>query len=234
MHTLPRCRRSPWLSALAALLFFSPVLPAVEPSGERARRIESLIAQLGAPALAARQAAEEALVKHGVDALSALRAARKSDNTEIRLRAAEVTAQINEGRIPEAEIHVIGVYEAGSADGRVVVRIESAARPVVLVVCARETVQWQVQPAEGVEVLKIIASGHHPQKVPGPPARVQSLSTEGDDPPEIKAQAFYTYRNAGLLYDAMRQRVKELTGKEPTSFQGRYDGEGKPFVIGAK
>jgi hypothetical protein len=181
----------------------------------------------------ARQAAEEELLSIGVDALPALQSAQQSDNIEIRLRAAEVAGQINERRIADAEIHVIGVYESGAADGRVVVRIESAARPVVLVVCARETVEWLVQPAKGIELVKIIASGHHPQSVLGTTARVQSLSTEGDVPPEVRRQAFYTYRDSGLLYDVMRDRVKELTGKEPTSFQGRYDSEGKPFVIGA-
>jgi hypothetical protein len=180
-------------------------------------KISRLITQLGAPALAARQAAEEALLAIGKEAIPALEAARKSDNIEIRLRAADLAARINERRIAEADVHVIGVYEAGAADGRVVVQI-----------------QWHVQAAAGVEVFKIIASGHHPQSVLGTTARVQSLSTEGDVPPEVRQQAFYTYRDSGLLYDAMRERVKELTGKEPSSFQGRYDSGGKPFVIGGK
>ncbi|HZL91575.1 MAG TPA: hypothetical protein VFB96_24610 [Pirellulaceae bacterium] len=234
MHSLMYPQLAFRLSAALAFLISAATLMAEQPPADLPNHIQKLIDRLGAPTLAARQAAEEALVKLGIDALPALEAAQKSDSIEIRLRAAEVAARINERRIAEAEIHVIGVYESGAADGRVVVRIESAARPVVLVVCARETVQWHVQPAKGVELLKIIASGHHPQKVLGTAARVQSLSVEGDETPEARERAFYTYRNSGLLYDAMRERVKELTGKEPTTFQGRYDAEGKPFVIGPK
>lgn len=232
MHTHPRRRLARWLVALAAGIWAAAAVLAHESPAELDGKISRLISQLGAPALVARQAAEEALLAIGKEAIPALEAARKSDNIEIRLRAADLAARINERRIAEADVHVIGVYEAGAADGRVVVQIESAARPVVLVVCARETVQWHVQAAAGVEVFKIIASGHHPQSVLGTTARVQSLSTEGDVPPEVRQQAFYTYRDSGLLYDAMRERVKELTGKEPSSFQGRYDSGGKPFVIG--
>lgn len=239
MNSFSQCRGLSWLLAVAAILGIAASLGGEEPVATRttpdaAREIARLVAQLGAPSLAARQMAEEELLKLGVPALAALATAGDSDNIEIRLRATAVAGRINERRIAQAEVHVIGVYEAGSTDGKVVVRIDSAAKPVVLVVCAREAVQWDVRKSAEVELLKVIASGFHPQVVLGTNVPVQSLSTEGDHPPEVKDKAFYTYQSRGLRYDEMRERVKELTGKELSSFQGRYDGEGKPFVIGAK
>ncbi len=235
MQRTPRCRWRPWIAALFGILICAAPLSAEEPRGEADAKIAGLIAQLGDPALKTRQAAEQALLEIGLPALKDLAAARESDNIEIRLRSASIAAQINERRIAEADIHVIGIYEAGAEDGRVVVRIESAPRPVVLVVCARESVHWEVHVAKGIELIKVIASGHHPQKVLGTDAAVQSLSAEGDDPPEVRNKAFFAYLRPSILYDQMCERVKELTGKEPSSFQCRYDGEGRPFVIsGAK
>lgn len=203
-----------------------------EPSGLPAR-IAELVSQLDAPSLAARQQAEEELVKIGVPALAALAKARQSENIEMRLRAATIAARINERRIAEAEIHSIGIYEAGSVDGRVVVRIESAARPIVLVVCARDEVRWEIQVSREVELIKVIASGHLPQKVLGTDVAVQHFSVEGDVSAEVRDKAFYAYLKPSIRYDEMCERVKELTGKELSSFQCRYDAEGKPFVIGA-
>ena len=234
MHELPQHCWARVLAPIVAAVLTTASAGAEDASADPSPIIKRLVTQLGAPALAARQAAEKELLEIGLPALAALEAATKSENIEIRLRAEAIAALINERRIAEADVHVIGVYESGSADRRVVVRIDSATRPVVLVVCARETVEWIVQPAKGIEIVKVIASGHFPQKVLGTSARVQSLSAEGDDPPKVKQQAFYTYRNSGLLYDAMCERIKELTGKDLASFQGRYDGESKPFVIGGK
>jgi hypothetical protein len=232
--------RNPLRSSLPALFAILPLavsLGAEEPKQSPPARnadvdIARLIEQLGASPLAARLEAEQALLKIGPAALPALSLARKSDEIEVRLRAAATIRQINERRIAEAEIHVLGVYRGGEKTRLVQVRIESADHPVVLVVCARETVHWQVRLAEGVELLKVIASGHFPQKVLGTDAAIQSSSSEGDDAPEIRDKAFYAYRKGGLLYEVMRDRVKELTGKEPSSFQGRYEPEGRPFVIG--
>jgi hypothetical protein len=206
---------------------------AADPPAESSAKITHLVMQLDAPSLAARQEAEETLVQIGVPALPALAKARQSDNIEVRLRAAAIAAKINEQRIAQADVHAVGIYEAGAEDGRVVVRIESSPRPVVLIVCAWETVQWDVQLGQGVELIKVIASGHHPQKVLGTDAGVQSLSTEGDVPPEVRDKAFFAYLRPSLGYDLMCQRIKELTGKEISSFQCRYEGAGKPFVIGA-
>lgn len=237
MYSLHPYSPAPSLTALLALLALAAPLGGEEPSrqspaSEVEAEIPQLIEQLGAASLAARLAAEQTLLEIGPAALPALTLARKSDDIEIRLRAAATIRQINERRIAEAEIHVLGLYQAGEKTRVVEVRIESADRPVVLVVCARESVHWQLRLAQGVELLKVFASGHFPQKVLGTDAAVQSSSSEGDDPPEVRDKAFYAYRNLGLLYETMRDRVKELTGQEPTSFQGRYEAEGKPFVIG--
>lgn len=229
MVTYRHWQLRPWILIAAALLLCI-LLCANEPAASDAQ-IKGLVAQLGAESLDQRQAAEQRLLEIGVPALSALDAARTSDDIEIRLRAQQIAREINRRRIAEAEVHVIGVYEAGSRDGRIVVRIDSAKKPVVLVVCAREPVNWVVEVGSGVELLLVIASGHHPQKVFASGAEVQHLSTEGDHPREIQEQAFYAYRK-GILYDEMLKRVKELTGQDVQSFQGRYDGEGKPFVIG--
>ncbi|HUE69649.1 MAG TPA: hypothetical protein VMP01_02075 [Pirellulaceae bacterium] len=220
------------LLLIASLLCAPRLLNADEPA-ELPAKIAQLVAQLDAPSLAVRQNAEDSLVAIGKPALSALAEARRSENIEVRLRAGAIAAAINEQRIAEADVYAIGIYEAGSADDRVVVRIESAPRPVVLAVCAWETVHWDVRLGAGVELIKVIASGHHPQKVLGTDASVQLLSAAGDEPAEVRDKAFFAYMRPSVRYDEMCERIKELTGKELSSFQCRYDGGGKPFVIGA-
>lgn len=221
------------LLLIGSTLFITDALLADESPAKLPAKIARLVAQLDAPSLAVRQNAQEALVEIGVPALSALAAARQSENIEVRLRAGAIAATINERRIAEADVYAIGIYEAGSKDDRVVVRIESAPRPVVLAVCAWETVHWDVRLGKGVELIKVLASGHHPQKVLGTEATVQSLSAAGDVPAEVRDKAFFAYMRPSVRYDEMCERIKELTGKELSSFQCRYDGGGKPFVIGA-
>src|SRR5688572_15832250 len=92
-----------WLCAVAALLFVCESLIADEGTDKIAR----LIAQLDAPRLAARQQAEEELIKIGVPALAALTKARQSDNVEIRLRSTALAAKLNELRIAEADVHAV-------------------------------------------------------------------------------------------------------------------------------
>jgi hypothetical protein len=216
---------------IAFVLYAADAATAGEPADELSTKIAHLLAQLDAPSLTVRQRAEVALVEIGKPALSALAKARQSDNIELRLRSAAIAAAINERRIAEADIHAVGIYEAGTADDRVVVRIESAARPVVLAVCAWETVHWDVQLGKGVELIKVIASGHHPQKVHGTDATVQLLNAGGDVPVEVRDKAFFAYMRPSVRYDEMCERIKELTGKELSSFQCRYDGGKQPFVI---
>lgn len=222
------------LCSLALGIFVVGVIPSLfadERAAELLDRIAHLVSQLDAANLVDREQAAQSLVQIGAAALPALAEARKSENVEIRLRAADIAAKINERRIAEADVHAIGIYEAGSDDQRVVVRIESAARPVVLAVCAWETVQWEVQLGDGVELIKVIASGHHPQKVIGIDAAVQSLSVGGDAPAEIRDVAFFAYMRPSVRYDEMCERIKKLTGKDLSSFQCRYDGGKRPFVI---
>ena len=225
-------RSYPGQFLLAYVMLALLLAPSARAQDDQPQEIDRWIAQLDAPRLAARQQAEDELIKIGVPALASLAKARQSENVEIRLRSAAIAARINELRIAEADVHAVGIYEAGSPDSRVVVRIESARRPVVLVVCARDTVRWEIQLGRKVELIKVIASGHLPQKVLGTDVAVQHFSTEGDVPPGVRDKAFYAYLKPSIRYDEMCQRIKELTGKELSSFQCRYDGGGKPFVIG--
>jgi hypothetical protein len=231
-----RCRLGTFLLAALALPLHVPLWadePADRPGpGGGDVSVAGLIAQLGAEELGDREQAERLLVELGVTALEALDSARSSDHIEIRLRATQVAQEINRRRMSQAEVHVVGLYESGTRDGRVAVRIAAASKPVVLVVCARDAVTWQVEVAEEVELLRVIASGHHPQQVSAGDVEVEHLSSEGDHPREVKEKAFYAYRK-GILYDEMVERVKELTGQDVQTFQGRYDSEGQPFVIGA-
>lgn len=236
-ESLPkRCRIATLL--LAVLVLCPPLSLWAEGPAERSDAgqaevsITGLIAQLGAEELGDRERAETLLLELGAAALQALESARSSENIEIRLRATQVAQEINRRRMSQAEIHVVGLYEPGTPDGQVVVRIAAASKPVVLVVCARDAVNWQVEVDEGVELLRVIASGHHPQLVSAGDVEVEHLSREGDHPREVKEKAFYAYRK-GLLHDEMVKRVKELTGQDVQTFQGRYDSEGQPFVIGA-
>lgn len=189
-----------------------------------AEEIAALIAQLGDDDFNRREAAVTKLVDIGEPARAAVEQATESKDPEIAARAHAVLRKLALKDVEAAQVHVVGLYE--SRGGPAVVKVEAADAPVILVVCAYEGVAWDVQPAKGARVVRVIAAGYHRQTVQGVDAPVTTLSYDERSP-----FYFYTYDHNEKRFPQMVARVKELTGKTPSSFQGRYSFESAAFVV---
>ncbi|MGO4304467.1 hypothetical protein [Cupriavidus sp. RAF12] len=123
---------------------------------------------------------------------------------------------------PNAQVHIVGVYEGKSGaaqlsgshvkrDVRVTVRAGSG--PIVLVLASYEPVNWVVDNA-GARISAVLLSGYHPSSVTGTGAA--SL---------LRIGSAYAYSRSGPNYETLRNSVVQYTGpREIRSFQGEYSG----------
>jgi hypothetical protein len=129
-------------------------------------------------------------------------------------------------RWPDAEVHMVCVHESRS--GSVVVEVQKTQKPIILVVCSYNRIVWKIQPHQGAEILQVMASGYHQQRVEGASFPVMTYSYDENSP------FFYTSGSKTPTDPYILVRVRELTGKEITSYQGRDSYENRPFVIKAE
>lgn len=121
----------------------------------------------------------------------------------------------------DAELHAIGVYEGDAKqNGRVNVRVTCIKRPIMLLLTAYKTVEWNVELDQGTRLVKVILSGYHKQKVIGLPSTVSVISTSYDEGSQT-----YVYS-----YQAdLAGKAKRLLGKAPKTYQVEYSAEA--FVV---
>ncbi len=138
----------------------------------------------------------------------------------------------------EAEMHVIGVYQAidrpGNVTARVFVNVRPTAKPVVLVVTGYMALDWHVTLADGARVKKVIMSGYFEQEIRGLPAGipVENRSFFPRDGSRRTEGWFYAYQWNTLEWREMVRRLNELTGLAVTTFQGATQGDS--FVVDGK
>jgi hypothetical protein len=197
------------------------------------KEIDGLVRQLGSDSFREREEAQRKLLKIGAAAKKQLREASKSDDKEVVRRAAAILDELRKQDLARAEVHVVGVYESRAR--KAVVEVREAKKPVILVLCAYESVTWSVQAAKDVEVVQVIASGYHKQAVEGVKVPVFTYSyDERSQGKDGRPFYFYTYDHDEEKYPNMVTKVRQLTGKKVTSFQGRYSFKKVPFVIGGE
>ena len=229
-------RRTTW-KILLFTLFASGVLARadetpVEPTGDAEgepvavdpAEVSALIRQLGDEDFNQREAAVEKLVDLGEGVRAAVEAATKSEDPEIAARARMVLRGLALKETDKATVHIVGLYESRS--GPAVVQVAPNQGPVILVVCAYESVVWDVSVGEGSSVLRVFASGYHQQEVRGVDAPITTSSYDQRSP-----AYFYAYDHSEKTFPKMVQHVRAMTGKTPSSFQGRYSFKSQPLVV---
>jgi len=135
---------------------------------------------------------------------------------------------------PNAEMHVIGVYEskAGRGEkGRVDVEVRRTEKPVVLVMTSYFPVEWTVKLADGARLSQVITSGYNAQEVVGVPAGVPIINRSyfPDDGSRSQDGWFWANEFNTLRWREMVRRLNELTGIPVATFQSANSGES--FVI---
>ena len=127
-----------------------------------------------------------------------------------------------------ADLHVVGIYDAGAGNGAPVdVEVRSTTKPVVLSLASYSSVLWNVRIAKDAQVKAVIVGGYYEQEIEGIPANVP-----------IAYRAFFPNRNEGYYWgfdlntkecQSMLEKLNDMTGQPVSTFQGEYSGTS--FVV---
>lgn len=109
---------------------------------------------------------------------------------------------------------------------QVKVHVSYQIKPIILALMAYEPTLWSVEVADGVIVERVILAGYHAQQLEGIRDGVPTEVYTYDPSPCAACRQDLRYFYA---YDRSHPRLTEITGKNPSSFQGRYTG--KDFAI---
>lgn len=135
----------------------------------------------------------------------------------------------------DAEMHVIGIYEAKAGEmGRVDVEVQPTDKPVILVLTSYMEVNWHIKRAEGARIKKVIVSGYFEQEVTGLPADVPLVNQSyyPNNGSRSKNGWFYSYQWNTPEWREVVRRLNETTGLPVTTFQGNYRGDS--FIVDGK
>lgn len=219
------------MSTLPLMLAASTCILAAPVPAHIALRQEISIAikNLNSSSPEVRGKAEATLLRHFDQARQQLEDAKKDPDPQVAKQAAIVLDQVRKKFWEKADVHVVGLYTARKVPA--VIKVEPTGKPIVLVLCAYDAVHWQVEPAEGANIVRVIVSGYNEQNVQGVDSSlVESLTYKGT-PPGQPRKYFYAYTQKGASYTKMTREVKQMTGKDPHSFQGIYQYN-TPFQVG--
>lgn len=120
---------------------------------------------------------------------------------------------------PSIECH--RKYAGMRTEKEIIVNVTDDTRPIILALTAYDRTLWKVTLKEGVRLTKVILAGYHAQQVSGLPPDTP-IETYTYDPSPCErcwqgAPYFYSYQGSPA-------QLKEITGLEVTSYQGRYKG----------
>ena len=124
------------------------------------------------------------------------------------------------------QLHAIGVYHRGAPEARVKITYDRA--PLVLVFCAYFPVEWIVEVGPGVQIEEVILGGYHTQQIKGLPDGVAVAGQVNDN----ADRAYQFYAATALEGVPVADRLQELTGLQPTTFQISRRFGGSPVTIG--
>jgi beta-lactamase regulating signal transducer with metallopeptidase domain/predicted esterase len=127
-----------------------------------------------------------------------------------------------------ADLHVVGIYDAGAGNGAPVdVEVRPTTKPIVLALASYSSVLWNVRIAKDAQVKAVIVGGYFEQEIEGIPANVP-----------IAYRAFFPNRNEGYYWgfdlntkecQSMLEKLNDMTGEPVSTFQGEYTGTS--FVV---
>jgi hypothetical protein len=126
-----------------------------------------------------------------------------------------------------AQVEAVSVYEAVAMrppssphkHGPVRVIVRRTAQPVVLVLSSHQTVEWELEIAEGAELKAVLLSGYGESTVAG--ALAAPISSIG---------GFYAFKRGSAEFRHLEDEVRRCTGRAIDNFQSVYAGH--TFEIG--
>ena len=142
----------------------------------------------------------------------------------------------------EPELHVVTIAKGTAAPAGVLndekrittgyaeVKITYTARPIILVLGAREPVLWKVKPVEGVRFHAVILTGFKTQKVIGLPEHtlvLRRITRAGSSDRHYWAGSY-----PGQLFDKLNANLRRLTGRDIATFTGLDKPIERRMVVG--
>ncbi len=140
----------------------------------------------------------------------------------------------------EPEVHVVGIHVGQhppgvrpmgdfNPPGKAEVKLTHNARPVILVICAYNPIQWTIQVDPRAEVERVIVGGYHAQGIIGLGDKIPVTRAVHDEGAEAY---FHAYRKDAESYPRVAATVQRLANREIMTFQGMYEYKGQPVVVG--
>lgn len=112
-------------------------------------------------------------------------------------------------------------FDRGRLEKEVIVNVEDDTRPLVLAFTAYEPTLWKLRLKAHVRLEKVVLAGYHAQRVTGLPPSTPIEAYTYDPSPCTRC-----WQSDRYFYSADRAppQLREITGLEVTSFQGRHEG----------
>ncbi len=160
---------------------------------------------------------------------------------ELNSLRGRLTGPYKVDRSDEPEVHVVGLESGTAAPAGVLkgvdrfkmgyaeVEVTYTARPLILVLCSRERIHWQIKPAEGVRFHAIVLSGRHSPGVSGlgeGTLVLRRVSEEGD------TSFGLVLSRPGPSFDTLQSQLRTSTGKDISTLVGQREYGGRPLVVG--
>lgn len=142
----------------------------------------------------------------------------------------------------EPEVHVVSIAKGttapdgvlkgkdGLTTGYAEVTVNYTARPIILVLGAKEPVLWKVKPAEGVRFHAVILGGYKTQSVIGLPGNtlvLRRITRESSSDKHCWAGSYI-----GRPFDELNANLRRLTGHDITTFTGLDKPIADRMVVG--
>jgi hypothetical protein len=103
--------------------------------------------------------------------------------------------------------------------GVIDVTVRRTSKPIILVLCSYEPVQWKLKIEPGAKLNAVLVSGYYTSQVSGAgSARV------------VLTGSTYAYSQGGPEFRRFNQEIMLWTGRTIDVFQGKY--EGSTFSVG--
>lgn len=149
-----------------------------------------------------------------------------------RLRALENAPLLTDG----VQLNAVGVYggvrgkrRSDPQTGTIHLTANNGGRGIILLLCAYESMKWNVQVSPGVDLKRVILAGHGTHSVEGLNAEVKiegNLTSAPND-----RYRFYATDKAGEWASAL-PGIRTLTGLQPATILGSHRIEAAPLTIG--
>lgn len=202
--------------------------PTVESGAEDrfARDVAELIEQLASSDTDKSADAQRQLTSIAKTVGNQLEGASKSSNPQVAYRSQEVLDEFRKPKWPDAEVHMVCLYTSGGR--KAIVEVRKTKKPVILLVCGYNKIRWDIRTGGNAEILQVIASGYLRQIVQGTVAPITTYSYEE------KSQFYFSYSDKMPNDSNIVARVRQLTGRAISSYQGRFLYGNTPFFIGVE